>query len=105
MATICATADLIPSTMEAVVPIVVVKPPATICGITPMYWVVVVPESHVVSHHHSAHRVHQVLGLQIRKLLLLVAQLDVEQVVVDLRNNRLQRHAPLHARRTHHSGN
>jgi hypothetical protein len=64
--------------------------------------VVAVPQGHVVRHHHAAHRIHQVFGLQIGKLLLLVAQFDVEQVVVDLRNDRLQRHAPLHARRAHH---
>jgi hypothetical protein len=64
--------------------------------------VVAVPQRHIVSHHHAAHRIHQVFGLQIGELLLLVAQFDVEKIVVDLRNDRLQRHAPLHARRAHH---
>jgi len=50
--------------------------------------VVAVPQSHVVRHHHAAHRVHQVFGLQVGELLLLLAQLDVEEVVVDLRNDR-----------------
>ena len=59
-------------------------------------------KGHIVGHHHAAHGVHQVLGLQIGELLLLIAQFDVEEVVVDLRNDGLQRHAPLHARGVHH---
>jgi hypothetical protein len=59
---------------------------------------------HVVRHHHAAHRIHQVFGLQISELLLLVAQLDIEEVVVDLRYHRFQRHAQLDARRAHHRG-
>ena len=66
--------------------------------------VVAVPQRHVVRHHHAAHRVHQVLGLQVGELLLLVAQLHVEEVVVDLRHDRLQRHAQLDSSRAYHRG-
>jgi hypothetical protein len=41
LATICATADFRPSTIDADVPIVTVLPPATIWLIAPMYCVVV----------------------------------------------------------------
>jgi len=45
-----------------------------------------------------------VFGLQIGELLLLVAQLDVERLLVDLRNDRLQRHAAFNSRRADHRG-
>jgi hypothetical protein len=50
-------------------------------------------------------RVGEVLRLQIGKLALLLAQLHIEQVVVDLRDQRLQRNAVLHPRRAYHRRN
>ncbi len=43
----------------------------------------------------------EVLGLQVGELALLLAQLEVEEVVVDLRDQRLERHAVLDARGLH----
>ena len=54
--------------------------------------------------HHAAHGVDQIFGLQVGKLLLLITELNIEQVVVDLRDNRFQRNATLHARRAHDRG-
>jgi hypothetical protein len=54
-----------------------------------------------VGHHDTANGVHQVLGLKIGKLLLLIAQFNIEEVVVDLGDDGLQRYAALHARRTY----
>ena len=45
--------------------------------------------------HHAVDGVDQVLGLQIGKLLLLRAEFHVEQVVVELGDDGLQRHAAL----------
>jgi hypothetical protein len=66
--------------------------------------VVAVPESHVVSDHDAAHRIDQVFGLQIGELLLLIAEFDVEEVVVDLRDDGLERHAALYAGGTYNRG-
>ena len=46
--------------------------------------------------HEPADGISQVLGLQIGELLLLGADFQIEQVVVDLRDQRFQRHAALH---------
>ena len=48
--------------------------------------------------HDAADGVDQILGLQVSELLLLVAEFDVEEVVVDLRDDCLERHAALDAR-------
>ena len=80
-ATICAMVDLSPSTMLAVVPIVVVLPPAAICPAAPKYCIVVGALSDVsvpfhsatsCAQHHAVDGVHQVLRLQISELLLLL---------------------------------
>src|ERR1700733_6940828 len=49
--------------------------------------------------------IHQVFGLQISKLLLLCAKFDIEQVVIQLGNNGLQRYAAFHACWTDHRCN
>jgi hypothetical protein len=49
---------------------------------------------------HTVHRIDQVLRLQICELLLLRSQFHVEQVVVQLCNQALQRNAALHAGRS-----
>ncbi len=59
--------------------------------------IVAVPQRNIVGVQHTVHRVDQVLRLQIRELLLLCAQFHVEQVVVQLRHQSLQRNAPLDA--------
>ncbi len=51
--------------------------------------------------HHAVDGVDQVFRLQIGELLLLSSQLNVEQVVVQLCDQRLQRNAALHTRRTY----
>ena len=66
--------------------------------------VVAVPQRDIVRAQHTFHRVGQVLRLQIGELALLRAQFHVEQVVVDLRNQALQRNAALHAGRRHQRG-
>ena len=87
--------------MDWVVPMVVVLPPATICAAAPKYSAVVgddergvgaVPQRDVVGAQYAVDGVGQVFGLQIGELRLLLAELHVEQVVVDLRDQRLQRH-------------
>ncbi len=44
---------------------------------------------------YTVHRIRQILGLQIRELALLCPHLHVKQVVVDLRDQRLQRNGAL----------
>src|ERR1051326_3516068 len=60
--------------------------------------VVAVPERDVVGEHESFDGVGEVFGLEIGELLLLRAYFHVEQVVVDLRDQGLERHTSLHAR-------
>ena len=57
-----------------------------------------VPQRDVMRAQNAVDGVGEVLGLQIRELRLLLAELHVEQVVVDLRDQRLQRHRALDAR-------
>src|ERR1039457_2190399 len=61
--------------------------------------VAAVPERNVMRAHDAVDRISQVLGLQIRELGLLLAQLHIEQVVIDLGHDRLQRHRALPASR------
>ncbi|ACO32669.1 conserved domain protein [Acidobacterium capsulatum ATCC 51196] len=61
-----------------------------------------IPQGNIVRVHHALNRIDEVLGLQIRKLLLLRAQFHIKQVVVELSHNGLQRNAALHARRAYH---
>src|SRR5260370_17124717 len=56
-----------------------------------------VPQSNIMRPKNTIDGVGQILRLQISKLALLLAKLDIEQVVVDLRDERLQRNAPLNA--------
>ncbi len=63
--------------------------------------VVAVPKRNIMRTQNTVNSVGKVLRLQIRKLALLIAQLDIKQVVVDLRYQRLQRNAALHTRRAH----
>src|SRR5260370_7497343 len=59
-----------------------------------------VPQRNIMRPKNTIDGVGQVLRLQISKLALLLSKLDIEQVVVDLRDERLQRNAPLNAGRT-----
>ena len=83
--------------MLAVVAIVVVFPPATICPITPPKYCNVVGElsdSRTVAQRHMVRRsspstgIGQILCLQVCELALLRRHLQVKQVVVDLRHQR-----------------
>ena len=65
-----------------------------------------VPQRHIVSSQESVHSVRQVFRLQIRELALLRSDFQIEQVVVDLRHQRLQRHRQFNpCRRLHRRSN
>ena len=92
--------------MLAVVAMVAVLPPAAICPMPPEVLrrggivqrsVVAIPQANVVGAQQAFDGVGQVLGLQVGELALLRADLHVEDVVVDLRDQALQRDAALHA--------
>ncbi len=88
------------------VPMVMVLPPAAICagraevlrgGGRAEAGVGAVPQRDVVRAQDAVDGVGEVLRLQIGELALLLAELHVEEVVVDLRDQRLQRNAALDA--------
>ncbi len=88
-------------------------PPAAICaggaevlcrGRRAEAGVVAVPQSDVVGAQNAVDGVGEILGLQISELALLLAELEIEQVVVDLRDQSLQRNTALDARRASPAG-
>ena len=100
--------------MLCVVLTVVLLPPATIWPIAPKYCGVVGVLRLVSVPFHSATSCvrrspsmvsGEVLGLEVGELALLVAEFDVEEVVVDLRDKRLERHAAFDTGRGDQRGN
>ena len=64
-----------------------------------------IPKRNIMRPQNAINGIGKILRLQISKLALLLAKLDIEQVVVDLRHQRLQRNAALHPSRTHQRRN